>query len=102
MVPWFGVSGALVIAWGSWHGLFVAPPDYQQGDAFRIIYVHVPSAYLSMAAYMMMALSAGIGLIWGIKLSHAVADTEELVLLSIVSTKLSSCVQPAAFVLVLV
>ncbi|MBJ89483.1 MAG: heme ABC transporter permease [Woeseia sp.] len=73
MVPWFGISGLLIIAWGTWHGLFVAPPDYQQGDAFRIIYVHVPSAYLSMAAYMTMALAAGIGLIWRIKLSHAVA-----------------------------
>ncbi len=47
--------------------------DYQQGDAFRIIYIHVPSAYLSMMAYMIMAVSAGIGLIWRIKLSHAVA-----------------------------
>ncbi len=73
MVPWFGISGLLMITWGTWHGLFVAPPDYQQGDAFRIIYVHVPSAYLSMAAYMTMALAAGIGLIWRIKLSHAVA-----------------------------
>mgnify|MGYP001814472391 FL=1 len=47
--------------------------DYQQKDAFRIIYIHVPSAYLSMMTYMIMAISAGIGLIWRIKLSHAVA-----------------------------
>ena len=73
MIPWFGVPGALLITWGTWNGLFVAPPDYQQGDAFRIIYVHVPSAYLSMMAYMVMAITASIGLIWRIKLSHAVA-----------------------------
>jgi heme exporter protein C len=73
MIPWFAVPGILLIAYGAYAGLFVAPPDYQQGDAFRIIYVHVPSAYLSMMAYMVMAVSAGIGLIWRIKLSHAVA-----------------------------
>jgi heme exporter protein C len=67
------LPGSLLIAYGAYAGLFVAPPDYQQGDAFRIIYVHVPSAYLSMMAYMIMAGSAGIGLIWRIKLAHAVA-----------------------------
>lgn len=73
MLPWFAVPGLLLIAYGVYAGLFIAPPDYQQGDAFRIIYVHVPSAYLSMMAYMVMAVSAGIGLIWRMKLAHAVA-----------------------------
>jgi len=73
MIPWFAAPGLLLIAYGVYAGLFVAPPDYQQGDAFRIIYVHVPSAYLSMMAYMIMAISAGIGLIWRMKLAHAVA-----------------------------
>ena len=73
MIPWFVVPGLGLIAYGTYAGLFMAPEDYQQGDAFRIIYVHVPSAYLSMMTYMIMAVSAGIGLIWRIKLSHAVA-----------------------------
>lgn len=73
MIPWFAVPGLILIGYGTYAGLFVAPPDYQQGDAFRIIYVHVPSAYLSMMAYMIMAISAGIGLIWRMKLAHAVA-----------------------------
>jgi heme exporter protein C len=73
MMPWFGGIGLLLIAYGTYAGLFVAPSDYQQGDAFRIIYVHVPAAYISMMAYMMMAVSAGIGLIWRMKLAHAVA-----------------------------
>jgi len=73
LIPWFVVPGLLLIGYGAYAGLFLAPMDYQQGDAFRIIYVHVPSAYLSMLAYMTMAVSAGIGLIWRIKLSHAVA-----------------------------
>ncbi len=72
-IPWFAVIGAICIGYGTIAGLFFAPADYQQGDAFRIIYVHVPSAYLSMMAYMIMAVSAAIGLIWRIKLSHAVA-----------------------------
>ena len=73
MIPWFVVPAVLLIGYGTYAGLFMAPADYQQGDAFRIIYVHVPSAYLSMMTYMVMAVSAGIGLIWRIKLSHAVA-----------------------------
>ena len=73
MIPWFTVAGVLLVLYGSIAGLFLAPPDYQQGDAFRIIYVHVPAAYLSMMTYMIMAVSAGIGLIWRMKLAHAVA-----------------------------
>jgi heme exporter protein C len=73
MIPWFVVPGFLLVAYGTYAGLFVAPPDYQQSDAFRIIYVHVPSAYLSMMAYMIMAIAGGIGLIWRLKLAHALA-----------------------------
>jgi len=73
IIPWFAVPGIALVAYGTYAGLFAAPSDYQQGDAFRIIYVHVPAAYLSMMAYMSMAVSASIGLIWRIKLSHAVA-----------------------------
>lgn len=73
LIPWLALPGLLLIGYGIYAGLFLAPPDYQQGDAFRIIYVHVPSAYLSLMAYMIMAVSAGIGLIWRMKLAHAVA-----------------------------
>lgn len=73
LVPWFAVIAIAAIGYGGYVGLFVAPADYQQGDAFRIIYVHVPAAYLSMMGYSIMAISAAIGLIWRIKLSHAVA-----------------------------
>jgi heme exporter protein C len=73
LIPWLAIPGFLLIAYGTYAGLFVASPDYQQGDAFRIIYVHVPSAYLSMLAYVFMAVGGGIGLIWRMKLAHAVA-----------------------------
>ena len=71
--PWLAVPGLVLIAYATWQGLFVVPMDYQQGDAFRIIYVHVPAAYLSLMAYMIMATSGAIGLIWRLKLAHAVA-----------------------------
>jgi heme exporter protein C len=70
---WLLIPALILVAIGTWGGLVLAPPDYQQGDAFRIIYVHVPSAYLSMMIYVTMALAAAIGLIWRIKLAHAVA-----------------------------
>jgi heme exporter protein C len=70
--PWLMLPGLVLIAYGTIGGLFVAPEDYQQGDAFRIIYVHVPAAYLSMMAYVIMAVGGGIGLIWRIKLAHTV------------------------------
>ncbi len=73
LMPWFAVPGYMLIAYGAFAGLFVAPPDYQQSDAFRIIYVHVPAAYLSMMGYMIMAVAGGIGLIWRMKLAHAAA-----------------------------
>ncbi|MEX0977036.1 MAG: heme ABC transporter permease [Woeseia sp.] len=73
LAPWLMVPALLLIAYGTVAGLFFAPSDYQQGDAFRIIYVHVPAAYLSLLAYIVMAIAAGIGLIWRMKLAHAVA-----------------------------
>jgi heme exporter protein C len=72
LIPWLAVPGLLLIGYGAYAGLFLVSVDYQQGDAFRIIYVHVPSAYLSMMAYVMMAVGGAVGLIWRLKLAHAV------------------------------
>jgi heme exporter protein C len=73
LTPWFGWPAALLILGGLYGGLIVAPADYQQGDGFRIIYVHVPTAYMSVMVYTTMAVSAAVGLIWRIKVAHAVA-----------------------------
>ncbi len=62
-----------VIAIGLAWGLYFAPSDYQQGDAFRIIYVHVPSAFLSLMVYSCMAISAALFLIWRIKIADEIA-----------------------------
>jgi heme exporter protein C len=73
LAPWFLWSAAIAIGCGLVGGLVFAPADYQQGDAFRIIYVHVPSAWLSLFSYTTMAAAAAIALIWRIKMGHAVA-----------------------------
>jgi heme exporter protein C len=51
----------------------LAPPDYQQGEGFRMIYVHAPSAWLSVMIYGVMATAAAVGLIWRMKVAHAAA-----------------------------
>lgn len=71
--PWLFWPAVLLMLAGAFGGLVLAPEDYQQKDAFRIIYVHVPSASLSLMIYTVMAVSAGIGMIWRMKLAHAVA-----------------------------
>ena len=67
IIPWLLLLALTFIAYGLYLGLFIAPPDYQQGDAFRIMYVHVPSAWISLFAYSIVFFSAIISLIWHIK-----------------------------------
>ena len=55
---------------GLYGGLVLAPADYQQGDSYRIIYIHVPAAWMSLFIYMVMAVSGAIALIWRIKLAE--------------------------------
>jgi heme exporter protein C len=69
-LPWLAAITAALLAWGLYNGLLVAPADYQQGDTVRIMYVHVPSAYLSMMIFGSMAFASAIALIW----RHPVAD----------------------------
>lgn len=62
--PWCWSIALLCLVTGSIWGLLFAPQDYQQGDSFRIIYIHVPSAILSMGTYVAMAIAAVVGLVW--------------------------------------
>ena len=73
-IPWLSIIATTLFIIGLIGGLILAPADYQQGDGFRIIYIHVPSAFLSMAVYVVMAISAAIGLIWRIKLADIVVS----------------------------
>ena len=71
-VNWLATSALLWLFVGMLWGLVFAPPDYQQGDAFRIIYVHVPAAFLSMALYAWMGFLALLLLIWRIKMAGVI------------------------------
>lgn len=73
--PRFGWSSLLLLLVGAVWGLAFAPPDYLQGNSFRIIYIHVPAAILAQSGYLLMALAGGIGLIWRIKLAEMVAKS---------------------------
>lgn len=73
LAPWFGWIAIVFLAIGVYGGLVVAPEDYLQGDSFRIMYLHFPSAAIGMMAYVIMATAAGIGFIWHLKIGHAVA-----------------------------
>ena len=73
LVPWFAWLAALTGVAGLVGGLGLAPPDYQQGEGYRIIFVHVPAAVLSTMAYSVMATASAVGLIWRMNVAHAVA-----------------------------
>jgi heme exporter protein C len=73
LVPWFMGVALLLSAVGLYIGFFVAPTDHQQGDAYRIIFVHVPVAWLSMVVYVAMAFWAGLGWILNTRLSSMMA-----------------------------
>jgi len=71
VAPWLMALALLLIVVGCGAGLFLAPKDYQQGDAFRMIYVHVPTAAISLSIYAAMAVAGAVALIWRMKLAEA-------------------------------
>ena len=70
---WAAVICAICFISGLYGGLVLAPADYQQGDSFRIIYLHVPSAWMSLFVYLIMAFSGAVSLIWRIKITDIIA-----------------------------
>lgn len=72
-LPWLGGLAGVLIAAGLVLGLGVAPPDYQQGEVYRIIYIHVPAAWLSLLLYSAMAVAALLGLVWRMRMTHVFA-----------------------------
>ena len=75
LIPWLAAVTGLLLFIGLYLSLFVAPPDYQQGESVRIMFIHVPAAWLSMFVYVSMAGAGAIGLIWNIKLAEVFAAT---------------------------
>ncbi|MBU3078904.1 heme ABC transporter permease CcmC [Sphingomonas quercus] len=64
LTPWLGWIGALLTAVGLGAGLFITPPDYLQGESVRILYLHVPTAWLGMAGWSGIAVASLMQLIW--------------------------------------
>ena len=78
--PWFFRFSGVLVRWllpitisllvmGAFWGLLVAPPDFRQGNSYRIIYIHVPAAVVALAGYYVMALAGAVSLIWRIKMA---------------------------------
>ena len=73
LTPWFAWISIILFIGGIYGALLYAPPDYQQGEAFRIIYVHVPAAWMSMFVYVIMAVAGALGLVWKVKMMDSIA-----------------------------
>ena len=69
-VPWLMCLTIALMLVGLYWGLLVAPTDYQQGESYRIIFVHVPSAWMSMFVYVVMAAAGFVALVWRTKLAE--------------------------------
>jgi len=74
LVPWFTGLAVILIAVGLYMSFGVAPTDYKQGEGYRIIFVHVPAAWMSMFIYVVMAGWAGVGLIFNTRMSSMMAQ----------------------------
>jgi heme exporter protein C len=71
-IPWLSWIFMLLLVAGLYGGLVLAPPDYQQGDSYRIIFIHVPSAWMSLFIYMVMAACGAVIIVWRMKLAEVV------------------------------
>jgi heme exporter protein C len=73
LIPWFAALAFILAIAGLYIGFFVAPTDFQQGEGYRIIFIHVPAAWMSMFIYVVMAFWSAIGLAWNTRLSFVMA-----------------------------
>lgn len=74
LIPWFATAAALLAVVGMVIGFLVAPTDHQQGEAYRIIFLHVPAAWMSMFIYLVMAFWSAVGLVFNTRLSSMMAS----------------------------
>lgn len=78
-LPWLGVVAVGLLLIGSVWGLAFAPADAKQGNSYRIIYIHVPAAFLSLAGYYVMAIAGAVGLIWKMKVANMVMKSAAVI-----------------------
>ena len=70
VLPWTSFFAAICFIFGLYFSIFASPPDYQQGETVRIMYIHVPAAWMSLFTYTLMAVASASFLIW----KHSLAD----------------------------
>ena len=73
LIPWFAWGAGILTVWGLYIAFFLAPTDFQQSEAYRIIFIHVPAAWMSMFIYLVMAFWGAIGLAFNTRLSFMMA-----------------------------
>lgn len=71
----FGIAASILLVIGLYMSFFVAPTDYKQGEGYRIMFIHVPAAWMSMLIYVVMACWAAAGMIWNTRLSSMMASS---------------------------
>jgi heme exporter protein C len=74
LLPWCAAAAIGLALYGLWMGLVVAPTDFQQGDSYRIIFIHVPASWMAMVLYLAMAFWAAVGLIFNARLASMLAQ----------------------------
>ena len=74
MLPWLGGASAGVLGLGLVWSLLLAPPDYQQGESVRIMFVHVPSAWMALSVYLLIAIASAVALVWRHPLAEIAAQ----------------------------
>ncbi len=73
ILPWSSAAAILLIATGTVFAFGVSPPDYQQGETVRIMYVHVPAAWMALFAYAYIGMASIVGLVWSHPVAHFTA-----------------------------
>ena len=74
LIPWFAIPAVILFVAGLYVSFFVAPTDFQQGEAYRILFLHVPAAWMGMFLYVLMAAYAGIGWAFNARLASMMAS----------------------------
>lgn len=71
-LPWLLAATVLLLAVGLYWGLYLAPTDYKQGEAYRILFIHAPAAWMSLFVYVVMAAAGAVALVWRVKLAEMI------------------------------
>ncbi|CAH1746385.1 heme trafficking system membrane protein CcmC [Thauera humireducens] len=74
LAPWFAAAALVLTLAGLWLGFFVAPTDATQGQVYRVIFIHVPAAWMSMFIYLVMAFWSAVGLVMNTRLSFVMSQ----------------------------